>query len=825
MVTGESHVNPLVAAAVANSAAQPRRTASGRAVRANTTRPQNYYARTLGNGISAADRDNDAADGSNTDAAGFFPALQFFTDAITATPKEVIKHFTLLKEVESKIIGPQEELGAFIDALMQQPVPLRKQTASAANGAAMEQGLLALTANNSTSGSANVSMINGMAGQHSAQPSLAGSTVGEDAIETEADRIRRHQYHGLRALTHSLLGNMDEKNVVLSEANRVLALQHKRLDSVWPHLEEEIGEDARLGSMTHWAYSDNRQKIKATTNTQSRRDGIAATNALANVAAAIHDNEVAQARRDAGREARGEKSNKGKRATEHAGDSDFDDKPRKAPKVGKGKAAASAATGLGISTNGEPGPKRRKNAADKQMAPPPMERTISTTGRGGKVKDTPRSTPVIDPPAAKKAPKAKPGLAKGKKIGGSTHNSPMLASSPLASSFNPATMEVPPGAKTQTARLRQNSSTTNLRLQNVVQEEEAITSRPPSSAGKANGAGEKANGRRKAQEAAEEQEDRSIEQTTKSQLNAASEQLRREETGENRGEKRQPASRSGSDRDISRKASGRQSKVGTPRTDSFPDGSGMVRSRSTRRSKPASGESQDSDSDEPQTRMPGGSRHKRQQSNSHLVKQLAPFNRSPDLDRHKSGDENDSDSDQEAEENQPDEQGKDEAAAEEGRCASTRRPLSRRNTLNTSPAPNSRDSTPPPSPPTSVRGNGRSTAASLAAKREAEAEAARRELVEAETVAANVEVEEEEEDSEHDPDDPNEPKYCYCNRGSYGEMVACDNDDCPREWFHLGCTELREAPSEEEKWYCKECRPLFGQKVGRKGKAGRGRGG
>lgn len=30
--------------------------------------------------------------------------------------------------------------------------------------------------------------------------------------------------------------------------------------------------------------------------------------------------------------------------------------------------------------------------------------------------------------------------------------------------------------------------------------------------------------------------------------------------------------------------------------------------------------------------------------------------------------------------------------------------------------------------------------------------------------------------------DPSEPRYCYCDRVSFGEMVACDNDDCPREW-------------------------------------------
>lgn len=54
-----------------------------------------------------------------------------------------------------------------------------------------------------------------------------------------------------------------------------------------------------------------------------------------------------------------------------------------------------------------------------------------------------------------------------------------------------------------------------------------------------------------------------------------------------------------------------------------------------------------------------------------------------------------------------------------------------------------------------------------------------------------------EEDGE-DVDD-NEPRYCYCNEVSYGEMVACDNEGCPREWFHLKCAGLREAPGENSK--------------------------
>lgn len=45
-----------------------------------------------------------------------------------------------------------------------------------------------------------------------------------------------------------------------------------------------------------------------------------------------------------------------------------------------------------------------------------------------------------------------------------------------------------------------------------------------------------------------------------------------------------------------------------------------------------------------------------------------------------------------------------------------------------------------------------------------------------------------------DEDDETEPRYCYCNEVSFGEMVACDNDACPREWFHLSCVGLSKPP-------------------------------
>ncbi|OAX76970.1 hypothetical protein ACJ72_08736, partial [Emergomyces africanus] len=45
-----------------------------------------------------------------------------------------------------------------------------------------------------------------------------------------------------------------------------------------------------------------------------------------------------------------------------------------------------------------------------------------------------------------------------------------------------------------------------------------------------------------------------------------------------------------------------------------------------------------------------------------------------------------------------------------------------------------------------------------------------------------------------DEEDEGEPRYCYCNQVSFGEMVACDNETCPREWFHLSCVGLSRAP-------------------------------
>lgn len=80
--------------------------------------------------------------------------------------------------------------------------------------------------------------------------------------------------------------------------------------------------------------------------------------------------------------------------------------------------------------------------------------------------------------------------------------------------------------------------------------------------------------------------------------------------------------------------------------------------------------------------------------------------------------------------------------------------------------------------------------------------------------------------------DADEPRYCYCGDVSYGDMVACEDENvssslcwlsnlyvhllrvyqCEREWFHFGCVGLMEPPGRRVKWFCPDCRKTQGKK-------------
>ena len=67
-------------------------------------------------------------------------------------------------------------------------------------------------------------------------------------------------------------------------------------------------------------------------------------------------------------------------------------------------------------------------------------------------------------------------------------------------------------------------------------------------------------------------------------------------------------------------------------------------------------------------------------------------------------------------------------------------------------------------------------------------------------------------------DDQDDQRYCFCNNVSYGDMIGCDDDDCEREWFHLGCVGLSKPP--QGTWYCDACLERRTQQAKNKAKRG-----
>ena len=65
-------------------------------------------------------------------------------------------------------------------------------------------------------------------------------------------------------------------------------------------------------------------------------------------------------------------------------------------------------------------------------------------------------------------------------------------------------------------------------------------------------------------------------------------------------------------------------------------------------------------------------------------------------------------------------------------------------------------------------------------------------------------------DDEDDGGDGDDRKYCTCRSVSYGNMVACDNENCEFEWFHWGCVGVTREPI--GKWFCEDCKTKLGIK-------------
>ena len=386
-----------------------------------------------------------------------FPAITHFADAITALPKELVRHFTLLKEVDAKIFAPEEELGKLVEAALNAPLPRPQQPER-------HLALGPTSAPMSAQGSLNGSIVNGNAGSvHSAVEAEASNVWDPENIP------RRQLFQHCAYTMQNMLVSLDEKNHVISTASEALNKQLARIDECFPYIELEISEEARYGSTTHWAYPENRQP-KAPAGV-SRRE-IAAANSLS--AAAQQIAEEAAARSDARKQAILERR-KGKN---QQAESDFDEERHKEKKVHgntKGRKVADT-VGLGI-TNGNGNPPKRRKVEKGPAGGVVMEKSLSSVFANGTAKGkaaSPRGTPV---PEAKKRSRATATNGQARKryvlvtekelIANKPRNntvtsamSPSLASSPVRSTFPEIKTKgtPPPTNGRPAARGRQNST-------------------------------------------------------------------------------------------------------------------------------------------------------------------------------------------------------------------------------------------------------------------------------------------------------------------------------------------------------------------------------
>ncbi|KAI9666853.1 MAG: hypothetical protein M1829_005656 [Trizodia sp. TS-e1964] len=710
---------PPPMASITNRRAQPLRQTRTNPPRNSTTLPRHPL------GASPVGERPDAA-ASGLGAPRFFPAITHFTESIAALPKEMARHFTLLKEVDAQACGPEESLGHILN-LLQKLDPPAGDPVRASNYANPQEGAAPGVGQN---------------------PFLAqdASESSNQTFDDPASMLRRRAFLNLRFVIQDMLKTLDEKNHVLSTATDHLNKQLLRINSSYPHIEGEISEEARLGSLSHWAYlpkGTGKAAANTTTNERSRRE----ISNLAAAAAVVHDGEVALSRSESRREALLARKSR----NQHV-DSDFDDghgqhnvKAREsaavqtaqgtAPKRNHGAAKAKRAAEIAAAhggqvveglngngaTNGNVNPQAKRRKTEKAAniaASHALERSMS--GVFGSHNTTtmahvasPRQTP--GPEGVKRRARGggaqSGGTRKRGTTGPSATQSPLLATSPVLSTFVAAQQAQPNStvgvaSRPGSSRARKNSAHSILQdapMPNARQ-------RPPSSSSSRfiNSNGISLNG---------------------PDLSNATGSLKSKPEANNKTS---------------------EQAAEQPPVENSRNGIARVGSQNSNKSAEA--------------RSP---KKEEVEATNEAMQGITPAILPPP-------------------------------------------PISTAAAANTRGSTRGSKTSTPTTTTFSESNLGSRSRQSRAndvqpPKRSHKkgAGAAAQQLIAASTVTADEEGSSMQGDDEDDEE--GEPRYCYCNQISFGEMVACDNPKCSREWFHLECAGLSRAPLKNAKWYCEPC--------------------
>ncbi|KAF2116267.1 hypothetical protein BDV96DRAFT_599003 [Lophiotrema nucula] len=707
---------PAGSRAVATASASDRRQ-STRQGRTSVTRPTNYYARSFAGRMAAMGGMDQTPPASNT--PGFLPALTHFTQSVDALPKELIKHFGLFKEVDAKIHDPEHVLELLLAEIAQLPITTVAQRNAARSRAEGENGA-----------NSNIQVASERHQQLATE--LFPTDFQDRSPEEQSELYRRQLFFQLRTCIASMLPALEEKMVVLTAARATKDKGLARMNNSYAHLDGEISEEARYGSLNHWAYADKEEKKKGGASHERHRREVVTANNLAAAAQLVHDADSIAAKSEARREAMLAKRNRHQQL-----DSDFDDRPAKKTHKRKAIQADSDATvGLGIISNGvtTTGKRKKTEKALAAAAAPLMERSLSgalqAAATGGRSGISPRATPSAEN-SGKRKPRAAPAPAQARKRAPIPTYSPPLASSPLAASFAISKSTGAAAERPVSARARKSSIANS--ITSAVPEPPPVARRPSSA--QSNHQGNSSNVITELEQAAGISRDNNSAKgdSTPKELVDTSAPL---ETSSLKHEEPEPQEPERMEIDIPPPApvttrAGRTSKTATPIVGAFPE-LPMVRSRSTRNARDGNGTGSNSGPSSENNSTTTGAVSKR---------------------GHKKN-------------------------AQSTNTAALASPALKPTTAN-----------PKSGPPSS-----------------------------ASSAAPDAEV------SDGEVVDEDAERFCFCNEVSYGQMVACDNENCPREWFHLACVNLEKAPNSRQKWFCTDdCKREAEEAKQGKGKAKGGR--
>ncbi|KAG6293941.1 hypothetical protein E4U46_006955 [Claviceps purpurea] len=748
------------AKSVAVDAPSHRRSQPSRQARTNPSRRPANAAR-------AGESSNAANDSRSLGAqpVEILPAITHFADGMSALPKELVRHFTLLKEVDAKIFAPEEQLFKLVAETAKLPAPNTTQ-----------------------------SVASNQAHSFPAGDDAAASAAPTIDVFDPSNIPRRQLFRQTAVKIQEMLVSLEEKNHVLCTANEALQRQLARAEDVWPYLENEFSDEAKWGSNTHWAYPENRSSGKVSQTERMRRDGAAAISAAAQALA-----EEAAARSDARKQAVQARKNL---KTQHH-DSDADDlekRPKEVPKKGgksrKSAAAAAADTSnvnagvTGSTSNGSHPPKRRKvektangdkvtsaaatnNIINTATAAPTSTPAAAAAARASAASTTAittgavtagtavgssglasgsnvsrpklssaKETPALDGPKKRKALPTGSGQAKKKTP--STTTSPVIGTN--LDSKVPARASPAPGSapapRSGPVRARKNSVQSNT---------DATKGRPPTSAPvhNSNGHGSGAD--------TPEQASTAPFPKPGSDVKPSKEAVAPSKTMETiKGEAHNPQSA----------PSPTNMTIAT--TTTMTTTTTMPSTFSKRNSIP---EEVDQEIETAPRSVPIPVPKKSGRASKPSTPALATFQ---------------------------------EAAASRSRPSRAAEGNSGNNSSNNNTSNNNSHS------------HSNSNSSNNRKSHKKSSSAAQQSLIQqVHATDVNNSVQVEDEEGEIDAD---EPTYCYCNSVSYGEMVACDADGCEREWFHLACVGLKVAPGSKTKWYCEDCKDrlkMSSKKAGR----------